>query len=135
MLLYEAEKRRDCMNFSFIGIDHVQLAAPKGCEEQAREFFGNKLGLQEIPKPSNLQGRGGCWFVCGKQEIHIGVQEDFVPAKKAHPAFYVKNLNEFRSHLQQAGVPIKEEPPIEGRTRFFVDDPFGNRIEFLEYRS
>ncbi|WP_028399374.1 VOC family protein [Ectobacillus panaciterrae] len=123
------------MSFTFTGIDHVQLAAPKGCEEQAREFFGNKLGLPEIPKPANLQGRGGCWFVCGKQEIHIGVQENFVPAKKAHPAFCVENINEFRAHLEQAGVSIKEEPAIEGRTRFFVDDPFGNRIEFLEYEK
>ncbi|MFE8695571.1 VOC family protein [Cytobacillus sp. FJAT-53684] len=121
------------MNFAFKGIDHIQLAAPKGCEEQARAFFGGILGLKEIPKPENLQKRGGCWFVCGNQEIHIGVQEDFLPAKKAHPGFVVENLSVLRESLEKHEIRIKEEPPIEGRSRFFVDDPFGNRIEFLEF--
>ncbi|QED50166.1 VOC family protein [Cytobacillus dafuensis] len=123
------------MSFVFKGIDHIQLAAPKGCEEQARGFFGNILGLEEIPKPENLLKRGGCWFKCGNQEIHIGVQEDFLPAKKAHPGFVVENLAVLRNSLTEKGVLIKEEPPIEGRNRFFVDDPFGNRIEFLEFMN
>ncbi|WP_394579782.1 VOC family protein [Cytobacillus firmus] len=121
------------MSFSFKGIDHIQLAAPKGCEEEARKFYGEHLGLKEIPKPENLQKRGGCWFICGNQEIHIGVQEGFLPAKKAHPGFIVDNLEALRSSLQEQKITIKEEPPIEGRERFFVDDPFGNRIEFLEF--
>ncbi|WP_026584694.1 VOC family protein [Bacillus sp. J33] len=121
------------MSFSFKGIDHIQLAAPKGCEEQARKFYGEQLGLMEIPKPENLQKRGGCWFICGDQEIHIGVQEDFLPAKKAHPGFIVENLEGLRSSLQERNIVIKEELPIEGRNRFFAEDPFGNRIEFLEY--
>ncbi|MBT2686981.1 glyoxalase [Bacillus sp. ISL-47] len=121
------------MSFAFKGIDHIQLAAPKGCEEEARKFYGHLLGLREIPKPENLQKRGGCWFICGNQEIHIGVQEDFLPAKKAHPGFVVENLEELRSSLHKFNIGIKEEAPIEGRKRFFADDPFGNRIEFLEF--
>ncbi|MEH7124390.1 VOC family protein [Bacillus sp. JJ1532] len=121
------------MTFGFKGIDHIQLAAPKGCEEQARLFFGEILGLEEIPKPENLQKRGGCWFLCGNQEIHIGVQEEFLPAKKAHPGLVVENLEGLRKELENKKIMIKEEPPIEGRNRFFVDDPFGNRIEFLEF--
>ncbi|MBU8879204.1 VOC family protein [Bacillus sp. FJAT-29790] len=121
------------MGFSIKGIDHIQLAAPEGSEEQAREFFGDLLGLKEISKPENLQKRDGCWFVCGNQEIHIGVQEGFLPAKKAHPGLVVENLGELRQSLQNKGVIIKEDLPIEGRNRFFVDDPFGNRVEFLEF--
>lgn len=121
------------MSFSFKGINHIQLAAPKGCEEQARKFYSGLLGLKEIPKPENLQKRGGCWFNCGEQEIHIGVQEDFLPAKKAHPAFVVENLEELKGSLQKHEIAIKEEDPIEGRNRFFADDPFGNRIELLEF--
>ncbi|KOP83320.1 VOC family protein [Cytobacillus solani] len=121
------------MRFSFKGIDHIQLAAPEGCESQARTFFGEILGLKEIPKPENLRKRGGCWFQCGNQEIHIGIQEGFVPAKKAHPGLVVENLEALRESLLSQEIIIKEEPPIEGRNRFFVDDPFGNRIEFLEF--
>ncbi|KQL20347.1 VOC family protein [Cytobacillus solani] len=121
------------MRFSFKGIDHIQLVAPEGCESQARTFFGEILGLKEIPKPENLRKRGGCWFQCGNQEIHIGIQEGFVPAKKAHPGLVVENLEALRESLLSQEIIIKEEPPIEGRNRFFVDDPFGNRIEFLEF--
>ncbi|MGD6853502.1 VOC family protein [Bacillus infantis] len=123
------------MAITFKGIDHIQLAAPKGTEEQAREFYGKLLGLEEIPKPENLQKRGGCWFLCGSQEVHIGIQEDFIPARKAHPGFVVEDLTGLRSRLEEAGAVIKEEPPIDGRSRFFTDDPFGNRIEFLEFSS
>jgi catechol 2,3-dioxygenase-like lactoylglutathione lyase family enzyme len=122
------------MDYKFIGIDHVQLAAPKGCEETAREFWGEKMGLMEIPKPESLQGRGGCWFEIGKQQLHIGVEADFQPAKKAHPAFVIENLETFRKHLENRGVTTKEDAPIDGRSRFFVSDPFGNRVEFLEYK-
>lgn len=115
------------------GIDHIQIAAPPQSEEQAREFYGNLLGMEEIPKPENLQARGGCWFKCGAQEVHIGVQADFTPAKKAHPGFTVHALEQLKSRLETAGYKISEEPPIAGRARFFTHDPFGNRIEFLEF--
>ncbi|MFC5601824.1 VOC family protein [Sporosarcina koreensis] len=115
------------------GIDHIQIAAPPQSEEQAREFYGNLLGMEEIPKPENLQARGGCWFKCGAQEVHIGVQADFTPAKKAHPGFTVHALEQLKSRLETAGFEISEEPPIAGRARFFTHDPFGNRIEFLEF--
>ncbi|WP_255295836.1 hypothetical protein, partial [Bacillus cereus] len=86
------------------GIDHVQVAAPVECEEEARDFYGNKIGMVEIPKPEELKKRGGCWFKCGNQEIHIGVERNFTPAKKAHPAFYVNEINEFKQTL--IGVTI-----------------------------
>lgn len=121
------------MTFTFQGIDHVQLAAPKGCEEKARYFYGSVLQLKEIPKPENLKRRGGCWFLCGNQEIHIGVEEEFKPAKKAHPGFIVKNLQNLKKVLLENGFEINVEPPIEGRNRLHVNDPFGNRLEFLEY--
>lgn len=115
------------------GIDHIQLAAPPGSEEKARMFYGKLLGMQEIEKPENLKVRGGCWFQCGAQEVHIGIQPDFVPAKKAHPGFTVDNLTSLKRQLEDASCLISEEPPIEGRARFFISDPFGNRIEFSEY--
>nr|WP_025782883.1 VOC family protein [Sporosarcina sp. D27] len=117
----------------FKGIDHIQIAAPPGSEEQARAFYGMLLGMQEIEKPENLKARGGCWFQCGAQEVHIGIQPDFVPAKKAHPGFTVDSLIVLKRQLEDAGYLISEEPPIAGRARFFTHDPFGNRIEFLEY--
>lgn len=120
------------MAFKFTGIDHVQLAAPKGSEEEARRFFVEILGMEEIPKPDNLAKRGGVWFRCGMHELHIGIQEDFAPAKKAHPAFHVDNLEALRQHLAAKGVPIVEDEPLEGALRFYVHDPFGNRIEFLQ---
>ncbi|KSU62610.1 glyoxalase [[Bacillus] enclensis] len=121
------------MTVTFKGIDHIQLAAPEDCEKEARRFYGEMIGLKEIPKPENLQGRGGCWFQFGSQEVHIGVQQAFVPATKAHPGLLVEGLEEFRSSLIEKGIEIKEDTPINGRCRFFVSDPFGNRIEFLEY--
>jgi catechol 2,3-dioxygenase-like lactoylglutathione lyase family enzyme len=122
------------MVFQYVGIDHIQLAAPNGCEVIAREFWGGKIGLTEIEKPESLQGRGGCWFEFGHQQLHIGVEADFQPAKKAHPAFLVKNLEAFQKHLEQNGIKTKEDAPIDGRNRFFISDPFGNRVEFLEYQ-
>ncbi|REB08186.1 glyoxalase [Sporosarcina sp. BI001-red] len=121
------------MNPTFKGIDHIQIAAPQGSEEKARSFYGKLLGMQEIEKPENLKSRGGCWFQCGAQEVHIGIQSNFLPAKKAHPGFMVSNLSELRRQLEDAACLINEEPPIAGRARFFTHDPFGNRIEFLEY--
>jgi catechol 2,3-dioxygenase-like lactoylglutathione lyase family enzyme len=97
------------MKFEFSGIDHVQLAAPEGCETEARRFFGELLGWTEIPKPENLRMRGGVWFQCGIHQVHIGVQKDFVPATKAHPAFRVQNIDALREHLLQNGVQVMED--------------------------
>lgn len=115
------------------GIDHIQIAAPPGSEDAARKFYGELLGMEEIPKPENLKGRGGCWFLCGSQEVHIGMQQDFTPAKKAHPGFTVQALEQLKSRLQEADYLISDELPIAGRSRFFTHDPFGNRVEFLEF--
>ncbi|MFC4620021.1 VOC family protein [Camelliibacillus cellulosilyticus] len=123
------------MTFTYTGIDHVQLAAPKGTEELARHFFGDLLGMTEIPKPANLMKKGGVWFQCGAQQLHIGIQEDFVPAKKAHPAFHVENLEALREQLIKNNVPVKDDDELPGATRFYVDDPFGNRIEMLRWED
>ncbi|HZG83579.1 VOC family protein [Paenibacillus sp.] len=125
------------MSFSYIGIDHVQLAAPPGCEAEARRFFAGLLGWAEIPKPEPLRARGGVWFQCGRHQVHIGVQADFAPARKAHPAFEVADLNSLRDHLRRSGVGVidDEARAEEGVERFYVDDPFGNRLEFLEWST
>lgn len=85
----------------WIGLDHVQLAAPIGCEEEARRFFAGVLGMQEVPKPEKLRVRGGVWFQCGPQMVHIGVEPSFVPAKKAHPAFLVSNIEALMRRLEE----------------------------------
>lgn len=115
-----------------IGIDHVQLAAPIGCEEQARWFFGTVLGMQELSKPSELAKRGGCWFRCGSQQLHIGVEKDFVPAKKAHPAFVVANIAAMQERLLTYGISSREDTSNPEVRRIFVDDPWGNRLEFVQ---
>lgn len=121
------------MSTFLTGIDHIQIAAPQGSEDVARNFYGVLLGMEEITKPDNLKARGGCWFQCGSQEVHIGIQPDFSPAKKAHPGFTVNALEQLQLNLQEAGYMISEEPPIDGRSRFFTHDPFGNRVEFLAF--
>jgi catechol 2,3-dioxygenase-like lactoylglutathione lyase family enzyme len=113
------------------GIDHVQLAAPAGCEEAARAFFRGVLGLEEISKPEPLRGRGGVWFRVGAQQLHIGVDSDFAPARKAHPAFAVERYDELLARLQAEGVEIAEDQGIPGVRRCFVSDPWGNRLELL----
>ncbi|MGB9464030.1 MAG: VOC family protein [Candidatus Acidiferrum sp.] len=113
-------------------IDHIQMAAPKGCEAAAREFYGSLLRLREIEKPVSLRGRGGCWFQCGDQQIHIGVEADFRPAKKAHAAFAVADLEKLRKALLARGVKIIDDDSLPGTRRFFAEDPWGNRLEFLE---
>lgn len=123
------------MSYSFTGIDHVQLAAPRGCEDETRKFFGDILGMEEIPKPDNLAKRGGVWFKAGKNQLHIGVQEDFVPAKKAHPAFDIDHLDMLRKRMVKKGVVIIDDEPLEGAERFYVSDPFGNRLEFIHWNK
>ena len=113
-------------------IDHIQMAAPAGCETAARTFYGAILGLAEIEKPPLLQQRGGCWFACGSQQLHIGVERDFRPAKKAHPAFAVRDLEELRAALTAQGIQVIDDDDLPGVRRFYAEDPWGNRLEFLE---
>ena len=115
-----------------LAIDHIQIAAPPRCEDAARHFFGNLLGLQEISKPEALRKRGGCWFAVGPAQLHIGVETDFRPAKKAHPAFAVTNIDELFAALSQAGVPCSWDENRGLLRRFFAEDPWGNRLEFTE---
>jgi catechol 2,3-dioxygenase-like lactoylglutathione lyase family enzyme len=114
------------------GIDHVQLAMPKGQEDAARRFYRDTLGIPERPKPPHLAVRGGCWFESDVIRIHLGVEADFRPARKAHPAILVRDLAYFRERLGQAGYAPRDDEPLEGHDRFYVDDPFGNRLELLE---
>jgi catechol 2,3-dioxygenase-like lactoylglutathione lyase family enzyme len=115
------------------GLDHVQIAIPPGGEDLGRGFFGELLGLREIPKPAGLEDRGGCWFDLGGAQIHLGVEPEFQPARKAHVALRTDRLEDLRRRLGDAGYPIRDGEPVGGRARFFTDDPFGNRIEFLEW--
>ncbi|WP_413300635.1 VOC family protein [Bacillus sp. 1P10SD] len=121
------------MAFEIKKIDHIQLAAPNGCEEAARNFFGEILGLMEVEKPEELKKRGGVWFEFGTFQLHIGVEDPFSPAKKAHPAFVVENIEELKKHLNKYEIPFQEDDHLPGASRIHVNDPFGNRLEFLEW--
>ena len=112
-----------------LGIDHVQIAAPPGCESAARAFYGELLGLEELPKPEPLRARGGVWFRAGAQELHVGVEEPFAAARKAHPGFVESDLDALRGRLRAAGVDYADDDKIAGVDRLFVHDPFGNRLE------
>ena len=115
---------------AIIGLDHIQIAIPEGGEDRARAFYGDLLGMHEVPKPDNLSPTG-CWFERGGVSLHVGVDPDFSPAKKAHPALLVDNLTALRSNLEAAGVETRDDKPVEGHARFFAFDPFGNRVEFM----
>jgi catechol 2,3-dioxygenase-like lactoylglutathione lyase family enzyme len=115
-----------------IDIDHFQLAAPKGCEVEARRFFGHLLGLEEIEKPEPLRSRGGCWFRIGSRQLHIGVEEPFRPAAKAHPAFSTTDIEAVFATLEQEGVRCIWDEALGGVRRFYANDPWGNRLEFTE---
>jgi len=115
------------------GIDHVQVAAPPGGEQEARAFYGGVLGLQELEKPEPLRSRGGVWFKVGPQQLHVGIQEDFEPATKAHPAFQVDALDELAERVITAGAPVHYDDAIPGR--FYTEDPWGNRLELLSSAS
>ena len=120
------------MKPQLLAIDHVQIAAPQGCEVVARHFYGFVLGLEEIEKPLALRVRGGCWFRCGSQQLHVGVERDFQPARKAHPAFRVADLDALRERLRTQSCMITEDGALPGMRRFYADDPWGNRLEFVE---
>lgn len=114
-------------------LDHVQLAMPAGGEEQARAFFGGVLEMTEIAKPAVLAARGGVWFAAGAVQLHLGVEAEFRPAHKAHPALLVDDLDAMLVRLRAADVAISDnEPPLEGYRRLHIHDPFGNRIELME---
>ena len=116
-----------------IAVDHVQLAMPKGEEQSARAFYAGVLGLEEIRKPANLAARGGVWFRCGGLQVHLGVEESFRPAKKAHPAFVVDDLAGFAKSLSGRGLSVQRDAEqVVGVVRLFTADPFGNRIELVQ---
>ena len=113
------------------GIDHVQLAAPPGCEDEARRFFGELLGLEEVEKPEPLRARGGVWFRVGAQQLHVGVDPAFAPARKAHPAFAVTGYDTVVARLRTAGIDIADDDLIPGVRRCYIADPWENRIELV----
>jgi catechol 2,3-dioxygenase-like lactoylglutathione lyase family enzyme len=116
------------------GLDHVQIAAPPGCEEEARHFFGEILGLEEVKKPEALRRRGGVWFALGGQQLHVGVEREFEPGRKAHPALRVARgrLEELAQRLVLAGTEVRWDAEIPSVRRFYTDDPWGNRLELIE---
>ena len=105
-------------------LDHVQVAAPAGCEEAARAFYGGVLGLREVEKPAALRARGGVWF----EQLHVGVEDGFVPARKAHPAFAVDDLDALADRIGD----VQWDDAVPGVRRFYAHDPFGNRLEFVQ---
>ncbi|HEY2900912.1 MAG TPA: VOC family protein [Polyangia bacterium] len=117
---------------TIVAIDHVQLAMPAGREAEARAFYVDLLGLTETPRPPELAQRGGAWFENQHVKIHVGVDPDFHPARKAHPALVVRGLKQLTERLRVAGAPLATDRPLPGFDRIFVHDPFGNRIELLE---
>jgi catechol 2,3-dioxygenase-like lactoylglutathione lyase family enzyme len=114
-------------------LDHVQIAAPPGCEEAARAFFGDLLGLEEIAKPEPLRSRGGAWFALGRGQLHVGVDPDFRPARKAHPAIRLgpADLDALATRLTAAGSPVTWDTALPTERRFYTEDPWGNRLELL----
>jgi catechol 2,3-dioxygenase-like lactoylglutathione lyase family enzyme len=114
-------------------LDHVQIAAPRGCEDEARLFYGDLLGLDEVAKPEPMRASGGVWFALGDQQLHIGIEEPFAPARKAHPGLRVDRLRleAIATRLTDAGARVDWDDRYPGVRRFYTADPFGNRIEIL----
>jgi hypothetical protein len=114
-------------------LDHVQVAAPPGCETQARWFYGTVIGLPELEKPEPLRARGGAWFGLGDAQLHVGVEEPFAPARKAHPAVRLSDgeLHAVAKRLTEVGAPVRWDTELPSARRFFTDDPWGNRLELL----
>ena len=116
-------------------LHHIQLAIPKGGEDAARGFYQGLLGLPEVAKPPILAAKGGVWFQSGAVRVHLGVEDEFRAAKKAHPAFQVDGLAKLFAHLEAAGVAVTRDDNLPGFARGYVDDPFGNRIELLQAKA
>jgi catechol 2,3-dioxygenase-like lactoylglutathione lyase family enzyme len=116
-----------------VGLDHVQLAMPRGGEREARGYFVGLLGLTELEKPKPLARRGGIWLALpdGRQ-LHLGVEEPFRPSEKAHPAFVCAALDELARLMEDEGYTVRWDHSLAPRLRFYDADPFGNRIEFME---
>jgi catechol 2,3-dioxygenase-like lactoylglutathione lyase family enzyme len=121
--------------FTLSRLHHVQLAMPPGGEDRCRTFWGAALGMDEVEKPPFLAARGGCWFRGGGLEVHLGVEEEFAPARKAHPGILVVNLRELAAVLEGAGIDVTWDSNFPGHDRFYAADPFGNRLEFMEPTS
>jgi hypothetical protein len=117
---------------SIEGIDHVQLAMPAGGEDVAREFYSGALSIPEVPKPPNLAARGGVWFESDKVKVHLGVDRDFHPARKAHPGLVVRGLRKLVEKLRASGIEVSDDDSVAGPYRVYVTDPFGNRLELME---
>ncbi|MEU6243188.1 VOC family protein [Streptomyces sp. NPDC047024] len=115
-----------------VAVDHVQLAAPAGSEDALRAFYTGALGMTEIPKPPVLAARGGCWFQAAGVQLHLGVEEDFRPARKAHPGLRVRDIEAYAARLTAHGAPVTWDDNLPGHRRFYAEDPVGNRLEFLE---
>ncbi|MFI6350586.1 glyoxalase [Streptomyces sp. NPDC050560] len=113
-------------------VDHVQLAAPPGSEYALRAYYAGVLGMTEIPKPPVLAARGGCWFQAGPVQLHLGIERDFRPARKAHPGLRVVGIEAYAARLEAGGAPVAWDGDLPGHRRFYSDDPVGNRLEFLE---
>jgi catechol 2,3-dioxygenase-like lactoylglutathione lyase family enzyme len=124
----------DGAGFVFGPVHHVQLSVPAGGEAQCRRFWGEVLGMTELDKPPVLAARGGCWFRAGTLEVHLGVEADFAPARKAHPGILVSDLGALAARLRASGVEVTEDAELPGYDRFHAHDPFGNRLEFLQPR-
>jgi catechol 2,3-dioxygenase-like lactoylglutathione lyase family enzyme len=119
------------VGFEIVRLDHVQLAMPPGREADAEAFYAGLLGFTRVPKPEPQASRGGCWFTSGASSVHLGVEEDFRPARKAHPAFVVRDLGALTALLTTAGVRVRADPDAPTGAGAYVDDPFGNRIELI----
>ncbi|MFF4400854.1 VOC family protein [Streptomyces sp. NPDC001480] len=113
-------------------VDHVQLAAPPGSEDLLRAYYVDVLGMTEIPKPPVLAARGGCWFQAGAVQLHLGIEADFRPAKKAHPGLRVTGIEAYAARLASLGAQVTWDDNLPGHRRFYSEDPVGNRLEFLE---
>lgn len=123
------------MTANILAIDHIQIAAPEGSEGKAREFYGRLLGLEELEVPLALRDRACCWFQCGRLQVHIGIQQDFQPSRKAHPAFLTTHIDGLKEVFQLHGIATVDDSDLPGVRRFFAEDPWGNRLEFLERSS
>lgn len=114
------------------GLDHVQLAAPAGSEDALRTYYVGALGMTELPKPPVLAARGGCWFQAGPVQLHLGIEKDFRPARKAHPGLRVTGIEAYATRLAEHGIQVEWDADLPGHRRFYSYDPVGNRLEFME---
>lgn len=119
-------------DFAFTRLHHVQLSIPAGGEDRSRAFWSGLLGMQELLKPPALVPNGGCWFGSGTVEVHVGVEADFAPARKAHPALLVTGIRDLAARLEEHDIAVKWDESVPGYDRFHAHDPFGNRLEFVE---